>query len=107
MIDLRPSDLSVANNILVNDGRLEANTGTRLACASKPGTGAHGAASVWGSSKGVPGGRADRPNGHLVQRHKGRFQTVELEVTVQYVLSALEQGTDLVRLARQVPKGKR
>lgn len=31
----------------------------------------------------------------------------ELEVTVQYVLNALQQGPDLVRLAREVPKGKR
>ena len=31
----------------------------------------------------------------------------ELEVTVQYVLNALQQGPDLVRLARDVPKVKR
>jgi hypothetical protein len=31
----------------------------------------------------------------------------ELEVTVQYILNALQQGADLVRLTSEVPKGKR
>ena len=30
----------------------------------------------------------------------------ELEVTVQFVLNALQQGPDLLRLARAVPQGK-